>query len=114
MNNFKKIVNVIDNLEINLNSNININNNVNIIDDDENIKERLISSDSEEIRTNIDNNNNINKDMNLNKKNDFYNKLNNITGNIKLLKSYSGHNRGLSEEELQLFYMFLLSSGIIR
>ena len=112
--NFKKIVNVIDNLEITLNSNININNNVNIIDDDENIKERLISSDSEEIRTNIDNNNNINKDMNLNKKNDFYNKLNNITGNIKLLKSYSGHNRGLSEEELQLFYMFLLSSGIIR
>ena len=34
--------------------------------------------------------------------------------NIKLLKTYSGHNGFLKQGEIEQFYIFLLSSGIIK
>ena len=110
---FNKIINVIDNLDISLNVNINLNN-INIIEDNKEIKEKLISNDNDnEIRTNINSyNSEINKDLKFNNGNQFYNKLNNIIGNIKLLKTYAGHNGWLSEEEKEQFNIFLLFSGI--
>ena len=117
--NLKKIINFIDNLDIitgkSKNNNINSNN---IKEENESKKEQLISNNEEEITTNItDINNDINK--NIKKDNDypnnniFYDKLNNIKEKIKLLKTYAGHNGWLNEEEIQEFYIFLLSSGII-
>ena len=107
---FNKILHVLDNLDIvfeNI-SNNNIINNKN----DNIIKEKLITNYNENIiDTNI--NNNLINFRDLEDQNIFYDKLNNIKGNIKLLKTYSGHTGFLKQEEIEQFYVFLLSSGII-
>ena len=110
----KKIVKIVDNLNIifSKNNNINININSNIKEND-NIKENLISNNLKEIITDKNIDNDINKENNLLIENPFYDKLERIKGNIKILKTYAGHNGWLSEEEVEQYYLFLLSSRIL-
>jgi hypothetical protein len=123
----KKIIDVMDNLDIVLPEN---KNSKNIIKEDKEInynlkdknslEEKLIDDNFEEkleinttSNSNIDINNSINNIDNLDK-NEFYHKLNSIKGNIKLFKSYGGHNGLLKVDERDQFYKFLLGTGIIR
>ena len=108
--NFKKISKVIDNLDIIFGKN-NININSEIKDNDD-AKENLISNNLKEIITDKNIGNGINKD-NLIIENTFYDKLERIKGNIKILKTNAGHNGWLSEEEVEQYYLFLLSSRIL-
>ena len=136
---FKKILNVMQNLEIDT-SRINNDNkrdsfrisNLN----SGNFKEKLIMTEDEEedINTNNTNNNDINTKLELSEKNNlisdssnksdlgsinlnignnFYQKLNDILGNFKLFRTCVGHNGSLNDEEKQQFYYLLLKSGII-
>lgn len=109
----KKIVKVVDKLDINfgINNNFNINISSDIKDND-NIKEKLITNNLKEITTEKYSENDVNKD-NLKIENIFYNKLERIKGNIKILKTKAGHNGWLSEEEIEQYYLFLLSSRIM-
>ena len=108
----KKIMKVVDKLDINFgtNNNININNE---IKDNDNIKEKLITNILKEISTGKYSDDDINIDNNMQIENVFYNKLERIKGNIKILKTYAGHNGWLSEEEIEQYYLFLLSSRIL-
>ena len=122
----KKIIDVIDNLDIVLPENKNSKNilkgdkEINYNKQDKNsLEEKLIDDNFEEkleinttSNSNIDINNNINNIDNLDK-NGFYNKLNSIKGNIKLFKSFGGHNGLLKVDEREQFHKFLLSTGII-
>ena len=118
----KKILDVIDNLDIvcqeNKNTkkiNIQKDNDILINDSSNTLKEKLINSNEEE--SEIITNSNI--DIHVNKENDllnvsnFYSKLNNIKGNIKLFKTFAGHNGLLKEDERNQFCNFVLKSGII-
>ena len=106
----KKVGKVVEKLDINFGTNNNIN--INIIGDykdNDNIKEKLINNNLKEITTDKD----LNKENILQIENAFYDKLERIKGNIKILKTYAGHNGWLSEEEIEQYYIFLLSSRII-
>ena len=114
----KKIINVMDNLDINNQENKNINNEnikkndiiININNKENNLKEKLISNlEENEINTNI----NTNKDNNLIIENNFYEKLNNIKSSIKLFKTFSGHNGLLRQDEREQFFTYLLTTGIV-
>ena len=122
----KNIIDVMDNLDIVLPEN---KSSKNILKEDKEInyniqdkislKEKLIDDNVEEkleinttSNSNIDINNNINNIDDFDK-NKFYIKLNSIKGNIKLFKSYGGHNGLLKIDERDQFYKFLLSTGII-
>ena len=119
----KKILDVMDNLDIIFNKN-EINNYIknknkekdnisNISNSDNNgLKEKLISDSEEEseIITNLDIE--TNEDKIINNKS-FYDKLNNIKGSIKLFKTFAGHNGLLKPDERENFYKFLLSTGIL-
>ena len=114
----QKIINVMDNLDIIYQENKNIKNEntnksdiiININNNENNLKEKLISNlEENEINTNI----NTNKENNLINENKFYEKLNNIKGSIKLFKTFSGHNGLLRPDEREQFYTYLLTSGII-
>ena len=113
----KKILDVMDNLDIDFKKNVNkekINNINNQIDKSNSLEERLINSIDE--INDISNNEvdtSISTDYNLNNNTNFYAKLNNIKGNIKLLKTSSGHNGLLKPEEKEQYYKILLSTGII-
>ena len=108
---FSKIINALDNLDIFSEENVNNNKIINN-KDNSSLEEKLITNNKE---NNIDTkvSNDLVKDEYLEDKN-FYDKLNNIKGNIKLLKTYSGHNGFLKQGEIEQFYIFLLSSGIIK
>ena len=119
----KKILDVIDNLDVVLPENKNIineNNEINYnIQDKNSLKEKLIDDNFEE-KLEINTTSNSNSDINCNinninnlDSNEFYNKLNSIKGNIKLFKSFGGHNGLLKVDERQQFYKFLLCTGII-
>ena len=122
----KKIIDVMNNLDIVLPENKNSKNilkgdkEINYNKQDKNsLEEKLIDDNFEEkleinttSNSNIDINNNINNIDNLDK-NGFYNKLNSIKGNIKLFKSFGGHNGLLKVDEREQFHKFLLSTGII-
>ena len=56
----------------------------------------------------------ISTEYNINNNTNFYAKLNNIKGNIKLFKTTSGHNGLLKPEEKEQYYKILLSTGIIQ
>ena len=122
----KQIIDVMDNLDIVLRENKNTKNvikedketNYNI-QDKNSLKEKLIDDNIEEkleinttSNSNIDINNSINNIDNLDKTG-FYKKLNSIKGNIKLFKSFGGHNGLLKVDEREQFHKFLLSTGII-
>ena len=117
---FKKILMVMEKLDIKINNNddkgkrvslklSNINNT--------NIKEKLIISDEEEdTEINTNSNNNLIDDSNNNMIKigaNFYQKLHDILGNFKLFKTYIGHNGFLREDEREKFFIFLLRSGVI-
>ena len=108
---FNKIINALDNLDIFSEEKVNNNKIINN-KDNSSLEEKLITNNKE---NNIDTkvSNDLVKDEYLEDKN-FYDKLNNIKGNIKLLKTYSGHNGFLKQGEIEQFYIFLLSSGIIK
>lgn len=118
----KKILDVMDSLDIDLKKNINkdkkVDNNI-FIDNDNSLKEKLINTIDEinknEINdiSNIDVDTSISSDYNINNNTNFYVKLNNIKGNIKLFKTSSGHNGLLTPEEKEQYYKILLSTGII-
>ena len=92
-----------------------------------NFKEKLIGNEDEEeieiktnnteIRTNIESEKNLidAESDNLIKENNnnFYQKLNNIIGNIKLFRTIVGHNGPLRIDEKEQFCYLLLKSGII-
>ena len=117
----KIILDVMDNLDIvykdkNQNTKINKeNNNLNsYLKNNNDLQEKLITNDEKEneINTNIILNVDINKkDKSIN--DEFYIKLNNIKGNIKLFKSFAGHNGLLRPDEREQFFIFFLSTGII-
>ena len=117
----KIILDVMDNLDIvykdkNQNTKINKeNNNLNSnLKNNNDLQEKLITNDEKEneINTNIILNVDINKkDKSIN--DEFYIKLNNIKGNIKLFKSFAGHNGLLRPDEREQFFIFFLSTGII-
>ena len=120
---FKKIIDVMDNLDIVLPKNKNDKNlikedkdiNFNNIQNNNSLKEKLIDDNFEEkleINTTSNSNIDINNINNLDK-NKFYSKLNSIIGNIKLFKSYGGHNGLLKVDEREQFHKFLLCTGII-
>ena len=117
---FKKILMVMEKLDIKINNSddkgkrvslklSNINNT--------NIKEKLIISDEEEdTEINTNSNNNLIDDSNNNMIKigaNFYQKLHDILGNFKLFKTYIGHNGFLREDEREKFFIFLLRSGVI-
>ena len=109
----KKIIYVMDNLDIIFEENdkkINIINDINF--DAINLKEKLITEKEldNEISTSIKVKND---DDSIFDSNNFYGKLNNIKGGIKLLKTNSGHNGLLREDERETLYELLLSSRII-
>ena len=114
---FKKILDAFDNLDIvckDEKPKITINNRDTSESNNKNdLKEKLITNEKEyEINTNII------LDVDVNKKNnlindEFYDKLNSIKGNIKLFKSFAGHNGLLRPDEREQFFSFLLSTGII-
>jgi len=123
---FKKIIDVMDNLDIILPGNENNKiitkentENINNIEGKNSLKEKLIENNEEKVEISSNNNSIINTNSNINKdgisfKNDiFYNKLNSIKGNIKLFKTISGHNGLLRVDEREQFFTFLLSTGII-
>ena len=110
--NLKKIVKVVDNLDIIFTKNNNINISYDIKDND-NVKENLISNNLKEVITVKNIGDEINKDNILKTKNIFYDKLERIKGNIKILKTNAGHNGWLNDEELEQYLIFLLSSRII-
>ena len=109
----KKIIDVMDNLDIIFEENdkkINIINDINF--DAINLKEKLITEKEldNEISTSIKVKNDNDSIFD---PNNFYGKLNNIKGDIKLLKINSGHNGLIREDERQKLYELLLSSRII-
>ena len=89
---------------------INILNDINF--ETTNLKEKLITQKEldNEISTSI---NVKNDNDSIFDPNNFYGKLNNIKGDIKLLKTNSGHNGLIREDERQTLYELLLSSRII-
>ena len=116
----KKILNVMENLDIALKDNQNVkkNNkdyNINISNEkmSTDLKEKLISKEEKENEINTNITFNSNKKEKLNNEDKFYDKLNNIKGNIKLFKSFAGHNGLLRSDEREQFYSFLLCTGII-
>ncbi len=123
---FKKILFVMQNLEIDDKSNNNkrdIMKNSNL--NNTNIQEKLITkgNELEEINTNKANDYIINtkieiSDNNLNNENvinnnKFYQKLDNIIGNFKLFRTDVGHVGLLNEIERDELFLLLLKSGII-
>ena len=114
----KKVLNVINNLDIayqEKNNIINKNNSIiNINNSENNLKEQLISNIEEsEINTNSNMDTNKKNNILIDDSNNFYEKLNNIKGSIKLFKSMAGHNGLLRIDEREQFYTFLLTTGII-
>jgi len=114
----KKILNVINNLDIAYQENNNIinknNSIININNSENNLKEQLISNIEEsEINTNSNMDTNKKNNILIDDSNNFYEKLNNIKGSIKLFKSMAGHNGLLRIDEREQFYTFLLTTGII-
>ena len=122
---FKKILYVIENLEIDEGMNNNSNNwdSFSLINLSDNNKEALILPEDEEDEINIGNNDSKNEfnnnlidndsNNNINKEANFYNKLNDILGNFRIFKTCVGHNGPLREDEQNQFYILLLKSGII-
>ena len=110
--NLKKIVKVVDNLDIIFTKNNNNNISYDIKDND-NVKENLISNNLKEVITVKNSGDEINKDDILITKNIFYDKLERIKGNIKILKINAGHNGWLNDEESEQYEKFLLYSRII-
>ena len=107
--NIRKILDVIDNLDIKFEG-ININYFQNI--EDNKLEEKLISKSEEDINTNKiieDSTNNTNPKS----KNNFFNKLELIKGNVKLMKTYAGHNGFFRNDEFEQYYIFLLTSNVI-
>ena len=111
--NISKILDVMDNLDVAFEKNN--NQKINKINDD-NIKEQLISNNEENIEINT---NKIVEDSKNDSKtnskglNNFYDKLDSLKGNTKLMKTYAGHNGSYLKEEIEQFYIFLLSSNVI-
>ena len=92
------------------------------IENNNNIRERLISIESVDVNNKseeISNNNILNNKKNLislNSYNDsiiFYEKLNLLIGNIKLIKSFAGHNGMLKPDEKDYYYEYLLKGNFI-
>ena len=130
---FRKILNVMQNLEIDLNGNNNNKNKrdsfrISNLNSNSKFKEKLIMTedDEDEINTNNTNkNNDINTKLELSEKNnliddnhliiekDFYGKLNDIMGNFKLFRTLVGHNGSLRMDEREQFFCLLLKCGII-
>ena len=133
---FRKILNVMQNLEIDLNRNNNSNSNKinslsisNLAND--NYKEKLIiTEEGDELNTDNTNNNNVistnielidknnliddnNNNAGVIVENNFYDKLNNIIGNFKIFRTFAGHNGSLRMEEKEQFFCLLLKNGII-
>ena len=115
---FKKILDAFDNLDIvckDENPKIKTNKEDTSESNNKNdLKEKLITNDEKEYEINT----NIVLDVDINKKNnlindEFYAKLNSIKGNIKLFKSFAGHNGLLRPDEREQFFSFLLSTGIV-
>ena len=119
----KKILDVMDNLDIEFKKNINKDkkkDNNNLIDNNSSLEEKLINNFDDEINkneindiSNIEVDTSISTEYNINNNSNFYAKLNNIKGNIKLFKTTSGHNGLLKPEEKEQYYKILLSTGII-
>ena len=104
----RKILDVMENLDIVSQDNQNnIKNNNNISFNNIGLKEKLIIKDEKQNLDTSEINNFKNKE------DIFYFKLNNIKGNIKLFKSFSGHNGLLRKDEREQFLSFLLSTGIL-
>ena len=130
---FRKILNVMQNLEIDSSGNNNNKNKrdsfrISNLNSNSNFKEKLIMTedDEDEINTNNTNkNNDINTKLELSEKNnliddnhliiekDFYGKLNDIMGNFKLFRTLVGHNGSLRMDEREQFFCLLLKCGII-
>ena len=90
-----------------INISIDINNN------NKNLQEKLIS-DKSEIDSDIIIDTKIKADNSLiHKSKNFYDKLNDIKGDIKLFKTITGHSGLLRVDEREQFYTILLCSGII-
>ena len=85
--------------------------NDNEINDKNSLKEKLISKDEDEIKTNIDSD--INKENILIVEDSFYDKLDNIKKGIKLFKTFAGHNGLLRPDEREQFFVMLLNTDII-
>ena len=92
------------------------------IENNNNIRERLISIESVDVNNKseeISNNNILNNKKNLislnsyNDSNVFYEKLNLLIGNIKLIKSFAGHNGMLKPDEKDYYYEYLLKGNFI-
>ena len=130
---FKQILSVMQNLDIDTRLNNNINNSrdtlrISNLDNNKiNNKEKLILNEDEEdgisscntnsniINTKIEFNNDLiddSKNKNI-KENNFYQKLNDISGNFKIFKTSVGHNGSLSIDEQNQFFFLLIKSGII-
>ena len=120
----KNILDVMDSLDLEFKNNKSKNkekkNDINnLIDNNGSLNEKLINSIEEIDRIEINNKSNIevdtsiSTDYNINNNSNFYAKLNNIKGNIKLLKTSSGHNGLLKPEEKEQYFKMLLSTGII-
>ena len=130
---FKQILSVMQNLDIDTSLNNNINNSrdtlrISNLDNNKiNNKEKLILNEDEEdgisscntnsniINTKIEFNNDLiddSKNKNI-KENNFYQKLNDISGNFKIFKTSVGHNGSLSIDEQNQFFFLLIKSGII-
>ena len=131
---FKKILFVIQNLDIDINLNNNINNsknNLKINNLNDNNKEELFSTEDKESEINTDNTNIniiniINTKIEFNndlidddcentkiKENKFYQKLSNISGNFKIFKTSVGHREPLEPEEQSQLLQYFQKSGII-
>jgi hypothetical protein len=124
----KKIIYVMDNLDIVNQANENdkkineneikndvndINISIDINNNNKNLKEKLIS-DKSEIDSDIIIDTKIKPDNSLiHKSKNFYDKLNDIKGDIKLFKTITGHSGLLRVDEREQFYTILLCSGII-
>ena len=122
----KKIIDVMDNLDIilpgNENNKIITKENtqeINNLEENNSLKEKLIENNEEKNEISFNSNSisntysNINKDDKSYKNDKFYNKLNCIKGNIKLFKTFAGHNGLLRVDEREQFFTFLLNTGII-
>ena len=107
-----KIIDVINNLDIVFQENDKKINIKNFINDITNLKEKLITQkelDNEiSINIKVKNDNGIIIDSN-----NFYDNLNNIKCDIKLVKTNNGRNGLIKEDEKKTLYELLLSSGII-
>ena len=125
-NGLRKILESINHLDIILDNKKKRKKSIDLIKDkienSNDTRERLISEseDSNDKIDLIDGDNSINdknNQINLNGNKDdsdvFYDKLNLLIGNIKLIKSFAGHNGLLKQDEKDFYYGYLTKGGFI-